>query len=84
VAKLFGILLVVIGVWVGMTVYLEGVDHAFGGVFAAFAGDDEDGFDGPDEPEPPVTRRAGDAFQRAYNRSVDRVDEALAEPPQED
>lgn len=31
--KIFGILMIVMGVWVGLTVYTEGVDRAFGGLF---------------------------------------------------
>jgi hypothetical protein len=32
--KVFGILLIVVGVWVGITVFTEGSDKAFGGLFA--------------------------------------------------
>jgi len=33
-AKIFGLLLIVAGVYVGLTLYDEGIDHAFGGLFA--------------------------------------------------
>ncbi len=32
--KLFGLILIVLGVWVGIEVYDKGMDGAFGGVFA--------------------------------------------------
>jgi hypothetical protein len=34
--KLIGLLLIVLGVWIGVEVYDKGVDHAFGGLFAWF------------------------------------------------
>lgn len=33
-SKIFGILLIVVGVWVGITIFTEGADTAFGGLFA--------------------------------------------------
>lgn len=33
--KIFGILVIVIGIWVGLTIFNEGTDAAFGGVFAS-------------------------------------------------
>ena len=69
--RLFAIILIVLGVWVGLEVYTNGVDGAFGGMFA-------------DAYEPPATRsapdRAADAFQRAYNKSEERVDRQLQQP----
>ena len=35
--KLFGILLIVFAIWVGMSIYTEGTDRAFGGILASFA-----------------------------------------------
>ncbi len=75
--KALGILAIVIGVWVGLTVYLEGVDHAFGGALAFFASDPA----GADEPDgEPVTSRAAGAFQRAWDKSERRVTDALGDP----
>jgi len=34
-AKAFGILLIVLGVWIGMEIFTKGSDEAFGGIFAA-------------------------------------------------
>jgi hypothetical protein len=33
-AKLFGILLIVLGVWIGLEIFTQGTDSAFGGLFA--------------------------------------------------
>ncbi len=43
--KIFGILLIVVGVWVGLTIYTEGSDAAFGGLFAGekIEGESDDG-----------------------------------------
>jgi hypothetical protein len=32
--RLFGLVLILAAIWVGMTVYEKGVDEAFGGIFA--------------------------------------------------
>jgi len=62
--RLFGIVLIVAAVYVGIEVYQEGVSGAFGGIFAEIT-------------DPPASRedpnRALDAFQRAYNKSEERV-----------
>jgi len=34
--KLIGLMLIVLGVWVGIEIYDKGVDQAFGGLFAWF------------------------------------------------
>ena len=36
-AKIFGVLLIVLGVWVGMEIYTKGTDGAFGGIFAGWS-----------------------------------------------
>ncbi len=77
--KVFGILAIVIGAWVGLTVYLEGVDHAFGGAFGFFASEPA-GVAEDESAGRPVTDRAAHAFQRAWDKSEDRVDDALDQP----
>jgi len=73
--KLFAIVLIVIAIWVGITVFTEGTDRAFGGLFA--------GSPGSSTLEATEARstgeRAGDAVQRAYDESEDRFDRALGE-----
>ena len=68
--------LMVLGIWVGLTVYNEGVDRAFGGIFAGFA--DSPAREAPDHRSTP--NRAGDAFQRAFDKSESRVDAMLQDP----
>jgi hypothetical protein len=34
-AKAFGILLIVLGVWLGLEIFTKGTDGAFGGIFAS-------------------------------------------------
>jgi hypothetical protein len=34
-AKVLGILVIVLGVWIGMEIFTKGTDEAFGGLFAA-------------------------------------------------
>ena len=36
-AKIFGVLLIVLGVWLGMEIYTKGMDHAFGGALARWS-----------------------------------------------
>jgi hypothetical protein len=71
--KLLAIVLIVIAIWVGLTVYTEGTDQAFGGLFARSSGSST--LDAPETRSTP--RRVGDAVQRAYDESEDRVDRAL-------
>jgi len=71
--KLVGIALIVTAIWVGLTVYTQGTDQAFGGLFARFS--DSSALEAPATRSTP--QRAGDAFQRAYDESEDRVDRAL-------
>ena len=67
-----------IGFWVGITLYTEGSDRAFGGMFARFR--NSTALDAP------ATRstqdRAVDAYQRAWNTSEGRVDRQLSESPE--
>jgi hypothetical protein len=79
VAKPLGILFILLAIWIGLTVYQEGVDDAFGGVFAFFGSAPAGSLDADEEGHRPVTKRAAHAFQRAYDRSEDRVSEALEE-----
>lgn len=50
-AKVLGILVIVLGVWIGMEIFTKGTDEAFGGLFAA-GGSSEAGV----AAEPPVQR----------------------------
>jgi hypothetical protein len=69
--KAFGILLIVTAVWVGLEVYTEGVNGAFGGRLA---------FLGPEAPQVEEVEhrwageRAADAFRGARDRRIDRIE----------
>ncbi len=71
--KLIWIILIVLGVYVGMTVYTEGTDHAFGGIFAS-------GTNAGLSAEPHTTpmKRAEDSVRKSLDASVDRVERGLA------
>ena len=73
--KVIAIALIVIAIWVGLTIYSQGPDQAFGGLFARVL--DSSQLDAPAARSAPD--RALDAFQRAYDKSGDRVDRALRE-----
>jgi hypothetical protein len=61
----------VLAVWTAVEIYTEGLDGAFGGLFAGYA----DALEAPAGRASP--NRATDAFQRAYNKSESRVDALL-------
>ena len=69
--KLFGIALILVAIWVGVTVYNEG-PAAFGGLLAG--GDVES-----DEEYVPAHQRAADRWTGAHETGVDRVERALNE-----
>jgi hypothetical protein len=75
-SKLIGLVLIVIGIWVGLEVYQNGTHGAFGGALAALG-------DGPGEDGVRDTRtapqRAGDAARRARDEASARRERLLAE-----
>ena len=74
--RIFGILLMVIGLWVGAEVYTEGVDGAFGGRLAFLV-------EGEGESGPADTRTTGvrvhDAVSSARAEADARREKLLAE-----
>jgi len=71
--RILGLLLLVIGIWVGMEVYNEGVDGAFDGRLAFLSDSEEDG-DGL------TTRmRVHDAVSSAHSDSDARRERLLEE-----
>lgn len=70
--RVFGLLLLVGALWVGLEIFNEGMDGAFGGVFAR-------GADAGAAESTSAARRAGDAVERAHERSHDRLERALEE-----
>jgi hypothetical protein len=74
-AKVFGILLIVVGIWTGIEVMNHGMGGAFGGLFADL------GLAEASVPEQSasVGQRAGGAFDRAYRESENRLTRQLDE-----
>jgi len=72
-SRLIGICLVVAAIWCAVEVYTQGLDRAFGGVFATSTSEDEG------EGRPWAGERAAGAFQRAYDKSGKRVEDQLGE-----
>ena len=74
--KIFGILLVVVGIWLGLEVYLNGMEGAFGGALASFG---ESADEQAVRDTRSVPRRAGDAVQRAHGDAEERLNRMLGE-----
>jgi len=73
-SKIFGILTIVLGIWVAMEVFNKGADHAFGGVFASGeATEEKDG-----EPRS-VSRRTGESVDQAHAEAARRRERLLDE-----
>lgn len=73
-AKMFGVLLVVLGAWVGLELYTEGPSHAFGGAFASILGSESAG---GEEDARSTPQRAGAAADRAHRENEARFDRML-------
>ncbi len=74
--KMFGLVVLVTALWVGMEVYQEGVDGAFGGAFADLS--DSDGEQASRDGRS-VPRRAGDKVQNALDEAAVRRARLLGE-----
>lgn len=77
--KIFGILVIVAGIWVGLEVFTEGIDGAFGGLFREPAG--------AEEPAPverldrrTVPQRVGDRVNSIFRADEERKHQMLGEP----
>ncbi len=67
--RIFGILLIVIGIWVGLEIYTYGVDGAFGGRLSAFSGGTNSAQSSRRES---VVQRAGNSVQRSMDTAAER------------
>jgi hypothetical protein len=70
--RIFGILCVVLGLWIGIEIFLEGTDNAFGGIFAKSAPP-------VGHPERTLPQRAGAAVRDSFARDAERRERALPE-----
>ena len=73
-AKIFGLLLIVLGAWVGLELYTEGPNHAFGGAFSSILSSESSG---SEEEYLSTPQRAGSAVDRAHRENEARVDRML-------
>ncbi|MEE9281729.1 MAG: hypothetical protein V3V67_16275 [Myxococcota bacterium] len=69
--RLFGILAIVLGVWIGLEVYTKGTDQAFGGIFAGLMDPVSDSEPSPDGRSP--VQRIGDQVRDDINLGADRT-----------
>jgi len=75
-AKVLGILLIVLGIWAGSEIYTKGASHAFGGALVALGFEDR----APDSADPQsLGQRSGDKVGRAHAEADARRDRMLAE-----
>jgi hypothetical protein len=73
-AKIFGILLIVVAIWVGLTIFNEGTDAAFGGLFAS-ASKAQAGRMELDPTGRPLPRRVEQSVSKAYQEHEKRMAE---------
>jgi hypothetical protein len=79
-ARIFGLLLIVAGIYLGVTVYQEGVDGAFGGVFARSGASAPAEAGGDSGDAAPAPRRPGTVSPGAVTQRVrERVTRAVQE-----
>jgi hypothetical protein len=72
--KIFGILVIILGIWIGLTIYTEGTHQAFGGIFASF-GESGSPTEVSDTRNP--LQRIRERSQQAQDEGYDRVERAL-------
>jgi hypothetical protein len=80
-ARVFGLLLMIAGIWLGLTIYTEGTEHTLGRLWGS--GDEQAAEEGDLEsaaPERDRPRNAGQAAPSAITSRVrERVTNAVAE-----
>lgn len=72
--RIFGILFIGLGIWVGLEIYLEGTQNAFGGVFASHQVEGEAPRDTRTNPQ-----RAGDSVKSARALEAERRERLLSD-----
>jgi hypothetical protein len=70
--KIFGILFIVLAIWVGLEVYTEGTARAFDGLFVRLGVAEEPAAD--EGPYKNAGERAADRLRGAYQAGMDRGD----------
>lgn len=70
--KIFGLLLIVAGMYLGAEIYTKGIDAAFGGVFAGLADPIEPGGVGHEADDRTLGQRVGDHVESDINAAFER------------
>ena len=68
--RLIGIALIVAVVWVGVSIYSEGIDQAFGGIFSRFSS-------APAQQRDSMLKRVQRSGSNARDRQLDRIERQL-------
>ena len=71
-AKAFGLILMLIALYIGLTIYTEGIENAYGGIFAPIASSD-----GDSSTATHLTPTAGTAAAPTERRPRQRITEAI-------
>jgi hypothetical protein len=71
--KVFGILLIVVAIWVGLTIFNEGTDAAFGGLFAGSGNKVADGSGRP------LPRRVEESVRKSYREHEEQIESRAEE-----
>ncbi|MFQ5514092.1 MAG: hypothetical protein ACE5FG_06590 [Myxococcota bacterium] len=71
--KVFAIGLIVLGIWVGLSVYTDGSERAFGGLFSGFSRPEAETL----QKDPPLDRIRSRA-EAARDEGLDRIERALS------
>lgn len=74
VAKIFGMVLILVALWIGITIYTEGSERAFGGIFAGLSGSEPQDLRSPLE-------RIEESARSARDAQLDRIERQLEEAP---
>ena len=72
--KIFGIVLIVACVWVGLEIYNKGMHGAFGGALASFSNAP------PEQHEAPLAKRLENRGNEIRDRQLDRIESQLGDP----
>lgn len=70
--RIFGILMIGLGIWIGLEIYLEGTQNAFGGAFASHASE-------APRDQRTTPQRAGDAVRGSLALEHERNERAMPE-----
>jgi hypothetical protein len=74
--KIFGIVFIVAGLWIGMTIYTEGTDRAFGGIFASSSSSSPGDSEAASSPLERIEQRGAEARNAQLERIESQLDDS--------